>query len=121
MQKSRPATVVQEDGAPSHKHRFQAGVFEAAAIPRLHWCGNSPDLNAIEACWPYMKRSTTKKGAPTVRAEAVRRWEKCWQDLPQHQIQAWIERIPYHIQEVLQVGGDNNYQEGRNHLRRVEH
>ncbi|KAH7412340.1 hypothetical protein DE146DRAFT_276046 [Phaeosphaeria sp. MPI-PUGE-AT-0046c] len=30
------------------------------------WCGNSPDCNCFELCWIYIKRETTKKGAPTL-------------------------------------------------------
>ena len=90
---SRPATVVQEDKAPSHAHHYQEVVYNLSEVKRLLWCGNSPDLNPIEPCWPWMKRSTTKKGAPESRAEGIRRWEATWKELPQEKIQAWIERI----------------------------
>jgi transposase len=39
-------------------------------VERLSWCGNSPDLNAIEPAWPWLKRRTTKKGAPKNKSEA---------------------------------------------------
>lgn len=71
-------------------------------------------MNAIEPCWPYMKRATTKKGAPKSRAAAVRAWEQCWDELPQSKIQAWIERIPIHIQKIIELEGGNEYKEGRN-------
>jgi hypothetical protein len=61
-----------------------------------------------------MKRQTTKKGAPKSRAEAVRVWEQCWKELPQDKIQAWIERIPFHIQKIIELEGGNEYKEGRN-------
>ena len=77
------------------------------------WCGNSPDLNAIEPAWPWLKRHTTKKGAPQSRAEAVRRWTTTWDELPQKQIQQWIERIPYHISRIIELKGGNEYKEGR--------
>lgn len=110
----RPGTVVQEDKAPSHDHYVQRHVYSLHGIQRLLWCGNSPDLNAIEPCWPWMKRYTTKKGAPKSRAEAIRVWEQCWRDLPQEKIQAWIERIPIHIQKIINLEGGNEYKEGRN-------
>ena len=69
------------------------------------WCGNSPDLNAIEPAWPYLKRQTTKKGAPTSRTVAEERWKQAWKDLPQAKIQAWIEAIPHHIQCVIDCKG----------------
>jgi len=111
--KERPQTIVQEDKAPSHAHTAQQRVYDLYNVDRLLWCGNSPDLNAIEPCWPYMKRATTKKGAPKSRDTAISIWQKTWQDLPQEKIQAWIERIPYHIQEIIKLEGGNEYKEGR--------
>jgi hypothetical protein len=81
-------------------------------INKLDWPGNSPDLNAIEPCWPIMKRDTTKTGAPKNRVIAEKAWIKCWKDLPQTQIQAWIERIPHHIKQIIHLEGGNEYIEG---------
>ena len=36
-----------------------------------------------------------------------------WESLPQEKIQAWIKRIPVHIQEIINYKGDNLYKEGR--------
>ncbi len=108
-----PGTIVQEDKAPSHAHHFQARVYDLHQIRRLLWPGNSPDLNPIEACWPWMKRYTTKKGAPKSRQEAIKVWEQCWESLSQEQIQAWIERIPWHVEQIIQLEGGNEYKEGR--------
>jgi len=74
-EKERPNTVVQEDRAPSHKHHAQQLLYDIEGVQRLLWCLNSPDLNAIEPAWPWMKRITTKKGAPKNRKEAIRKWE----------------------------------------------
>lgn len=112
-QAERPGIVVQEDKAPAHDHYVQSYVYSLEGVQRLLWCGNSPDLNAIEPCWPWMKRYTTKKGAPKNRAEAIRAWESCWKELPQSKIQAWIERIPIHIQKIIELEGGNEYKEGR--------
>jgi hypothetical protein len=78
-------------------------------IIRLLWLGNSPDLNAIEPCWFWMKRDTTKRGALTSEAALKEAWIKCWEDMPQEKIQAWIERIERHIQEVIRLEGGNEY------------
>jgi hypothetical protein len=59
-----------------------------------------------------MKRCTTRKGALKSRAEVVPPWESCFEDLPQAQIQAWIERIRRHIQKVIELKGGNEYKEG---------
>ncbi|RYC77279.1 hypothetical protein BFJ63_vAg19847 [Fusarium oxysporum f. sp. narcissi] len=111
--KERPDTVVQEDKAPAHKHQAQQAMYIAAGVQRLLWCSNSPDLNAIEAAWPWIKRYTTKKGAPKNRSEAIRRWEGGWKELRQAQIRAWIERIPVHVKKIIELEGGNEYKEGR--------
>jgi transposase len=109
----RPNTLVQEDKAPAHSHQIQQRIYDAAAVNRLLWCPNSPDLNAIEPAWPWMKRRTTRKGAPKSRPEAYTAWRTAWEDLPQERIQQWIERIPRHIQEIIRLEGGNEYREGR--------
>jgi hypothetical protein len=109
----RPQIVVMEDKAPAHVHHYQSVVYSLYDVSKLLWCGNSPDCNCIEPCWFYMKRETTKKGAPQSRAEATRAWEKCWAELPQSKIQAWIERLPIHIPQIIKLYGGNEYIEGR--------
>ena len=39
-------------------------------------------------------------------------------NLPQSEIQAWIERIPRHIQEIIRLEGGNEYAEGRKAFKR---
>jgi transposase len=109
---NRPNTVVQEDKAPAHNSRYQDEVWNLYQVIRLLWPGNSPDLNMIEPTWFYMKRETTKLGAPTARITAERVWTRCWNNMPQSKIRRWIERIPYHIQEVIRLEGGNGYKEG---------
>jgi transposase len=108
-----PGTLVQEDNAPAHRSRYQQEVFDAWEIQRFLWPGNSPDLNAIEPTWFWMKRETTKKGPIHSNAQLKNEWIKCWENLSQEKIQAWIERIPRHIKEVIKCNKDNLYQEGR--------
>ena len=111
--RARPGTLVQEDKAPSHAHHAQNLVYQREGVEKLFWCGNSPDLNAIEPAWSWLKRRTTKKGAPKNRGEATKAWQQAWSDLPQSQIQAWIERIPIHVQKIIELDGGNEYKEGR--------
>jgi len=112
-QVDRPKTVVQEDNAPCHAHYIQQRFFDLEKVQRLLWCPNSPDLNAIEPAWFWMKRWTTQKEPPKSRSEAIQRWQACWDSLPQEAIQAWIERIPHHIKQVIELEGGNEYKEGR--------
>lgn len=108
-----PTTLVQEDKASAHASKHQQQVFLNWNVMRLFWPGNSPDLNAIEGCWPYLKRVTTKKGAPRTRKTMEEAWLKAWAELKQSQIQHWIERIPRHIERIIELGGGNEYREGR--------
>ena len=95
---ARPRTIFQDDKAPAHAHRDQQRVYDLNRVGRMISCGNSPDLNATEPAWPYLKRATTAKGAPRTKETAARRWREAWKDLPQPKIREWIERIPLHIQ-----------------------
>lgn len=102
-----------EDGAPAHAHFHQKEVYDLHEIQRLLWPGNSPDLNAVEPAWFWLKRRTTLLGAPGDRETAKKAWLKAWEELPQDRIQAWIERIPFHIEEIIRLEGGNEYKEGR--------
>ena len=77
---------VQEDNAPAHAHRANVTLMNAMEVIRLLWCPNSPDLNMIEPTWFYLKRQTTKNGAPQSRKAAEMVWRKAWRELPQWKI-----------------------------------
>jgi hypothetical protein len=105
-------TLVQEDNTPSHACKYQDKLWNLSGVLRLLWPGNSPDLNAIEPTWIYMKRDTTKKGPPTQRKVTEKLWTEYWKHMPQSRIRRWIERIPHHIQEIIRLEGGNRYKEG---------
>jgi transposase len=81
-QKQRPDTLVQEDKALAHDHHHQGPVYELHHVARLLWPGHSPDLNAIEPCWPWMKKTSTARGAPSGRAAMEKAWIQAWSTLP---------------------------------------
>jgi hypothetical protein len=78
----------------------------------LLWPGNSPDLNAIEPAWYWLKRRTTARDAPANRKDMEQAWRQAWQDLPQEAIQLWIAAILDHIKEIIRLEGGNEYKEG---------
>ena len=104
---------VVEKNAGAHASHYNIKLWELLDIMRIEWPGNSPGLNAIEPIWFRMKRETTKKGPINSSKELQELWVKCWEEMPQEKIQAWIERIPRHIKEVIRCEGNNLYQEGR--------
>jgi hypothetical protein len=59
------------------------------------------------------ERITTKKGAPRNLSDAIKAWEDSWRNLPQGKIQAWIERIPEHIEKEIDLEGGIEYKENR--------
>jgi transposase len=89
-------------------------------IERMLWPPNSPDLNAIEPPWMWMKKETTKGGAATSKKKLTIDWVDCWDNMEQERIQAWIERIPIHIHEVIRLEGGNEYKESRGRRRNPE-
>ena len=111
--KDWPNTTIQEDGASSHTHPVQREIYDIFKVQRLLWPGNSPDLNMIEPAWAYLKRVTTKKGPLKTRKETIKAWTKAWEELEQSRIQAWIERIVDHLEEIRKLEGRNHYCEGR--------
>jgi len=54
---------------------------------KILWPANSPDLNAIEPCWFWMKRQTTKGGVASSEKQLKKDWLKYWENLPQEKIQ----------------------------------
>jgi hypothetical protein len=60
----------------------------------------------------WIKRDTTKKGPLILRKIAEQVWTRSWKNIPQARIQRWIKRIPYYIQEIIRLGGGNDYKEG---------
>ena len=80
---------------------------------KMLWPGNSPDLNAIEKAWFWIKKETTKREPTSNRKKLRVRWEKCWEDLPQSKIQEQITVIPDYVKEIIRLEGGNEYKEGR--------
>jgi hypothetical protein len=54
--------------------------------------------------WFKKARFTSKTGKKTTM-EMEKAWYKAGEDLPQTSIQAWIERIPRHVQEIIRLKG----------------
>ena len=98
----RPKIVVQEDNAPAHASKYQAEVFSMWGIIKLLWPGNSPDLNAIEPCWFWKKRQTSKHGVASGVGQMRKDRIECWERLTVKSgyIQRSLYRIPVFIKII---------------------
>ena len=65
-----------------------------------------------------MKRETTKNRATTRIKQMKEDWEDFWDDMAQERIQAEIERILLHIQEVIRLNRGNEYKESKSGRKR---
>jgi transposase len=113
-----PGIIVQEDNASPHVHHYQATVYDFWKVLKLLWPANSPDLNAIEPAWYWMKKQTTKHGVAMGVEQMKKDWIAAWKKLPQSLIQKWIKRIPEHIKQIIKCRGGNEYREGLGSKRR---
>ena len=60
-----------------------------------------------------MKRETTKKEGGTSKKQMKIDWINCWDNMPAEKRHAWVERVYYHVKEVIRLEGGNEYKEGR--------
>ena len=105
-----------DDGAPSHIHSENTKLLKLKEIQTLFWPGNSPDLNAIEPAWFWLKRTISRKGAPRTGSDAAKIWHEAWKNASLPYLQSLIERIPVHIKKIIELEGGNEYKEGREYL-----
>lgn len=60
LEKKEIKVHLQQDGAPAHKARISRDYLIAEMIDRLWWPGHSPEANASEHAWPWIRRHITK-------------------------------------------------------------
>lgn len=105
--------ILLEDGAPSHTSKIATEFLQVSAITKLEWPGHSPDINAHEHAWPWIRRHITKDFSPsTCEAECRQHWEYEWDQLPIEVINKWIDSIPGVVREIIKHGGNNDFHEG---------
>ena len=110
QQEAGRQVVVLEDGAPAHNSQFDREFFVFNDLVKILWPGNSPDINASEHAWPWMRRQITKQGPPsTTKEQCAQQWRDQWQELPIEVINQWVLRIPNKIREIIKQHGDNSF------------
>jgi len=96
------------DNAPAHRSKFTNKILRLLDIARIVWAPQSPDLNAIEHAWDYVRRRVKERVLfPVTEEEVIFAWEEEWQRIPQEEINKWVERLEDTLKKVLEFKGDN--------------
>jgi hypothetical protein len=97
---------VVEDGAPVHMIKKLAADRAQACIVNVKHPGSSPDLNAIESCWAYVKDRLRRLPGKTSTMDAL--WEaiqKAWDEMPQHIVDGFVGRFEKGREHLLSAHG----------------
>jgi hypothetical protein len=76
-------------------------------IDRLWWPGHSPEANAIEHAWPWIRRHVTKQFTPSCTARCEKQWITSWEYMPVEVINRWVDAIPEQVRRIIRAGGKN--------------
>jgi hypothetical protein len=60
-------------------------------IIKILWPGNSPNLNAIEKAWFWMKKETTKRGPTSNRKKLRVRWRNAGKTFPRARFKSGLQ------------------------------
>lgn len=94
----------QHDGAGPHGANDVYDFLRDRKV-KLHWHPSlSPDLNAIELIWAYMKQDVEERG-PTTKAELEEAIQASWNELPLELIRNCIHHIVEILPRILEFGG----------------
>ena len=75
--------ILLEDRAPAHASKIATEFLEVSKIEKILWVSNSPDLNAAEHAWPWIRRHITKDFGPSTCEKSCRfQWQYEWEELP---------------------------------------
>lgn len=102
--------VIMEDGAPAHNSKFDKEFMSLKAVIKMLWPANSPDANAIEHVWPWIRQHITGEfPVSTTEAQCEAQWRAQWDKLDVDTIDRWIERIPDIIRQIIAHNGGNDF------------
>ncbi|KAF2685010.1 hypothetical protein K458DRAFT_302017, partial [Lentithecium fluviatile CBS 122367] len=57
--------ILLKDGSPAHTSRIAMEYLSVQHMNKFSWPGQSPDINAIEHVWPWVRRHITKDFHPS--------------------------------------------------------
>lgn len=107
MIRADPSLHLLQDNAPPHA---AAHTTVWLLRHRVHWYfpypPKSPDLNAIEKVWSWMKRYVRSRGAPNAM-QLKQRVQQAWDEIPQAIIRSYIIHTVHQVQRVIAANGDH--------------
>ncbi len=100
--------LLQQDNARTHVARVTRDFLETVGIKTLEWPAFSPDLNPIEHLWDKVGREL-RKCNPLVLSlnELGQALEEIWEAIPQKNVWALIESMPWRMEVVIRTRGGN--------------
>jgi transposase len=104
MKALKGSVVFQQDNAPSHGSKSMKQWFTCHNIPLLYHPASSPDLNPIECIWHKLKTHLCALPHPPSTLDGLKSAVlHVWDELPFEDVNKHINRMPDHVQAVLQA------------------
>lgn len=110
LKKKGVECVLLQDGAPAYKSRILREYLIVERIEWMLWASHSPEANASEHAWPWMRRYITKDFTPScTQDECKQQWLFEWEALPLGLINQWVLGIPDQVRKIIKHHGDNDF------------
>lgn len=105
MIRTDPSLRLLQDNAPPHAAARTSRWLRTHNVRWYHqYPPKSPDLNAIEMVWAWMKRHVRSRGAHTAM-QLKQRIQAAWDEIPQAVIRRYIDHTVRQVQRVLAANG----------------
>ena len=103
--------ILMDDNARPHRGRVVTEFLAGAAIERMVWPANSPDLNPIEHLWDQLKRSVYRRITEySTLADLAQLLQEEWTAIPQRRVSRLVNTMRRRCLEVIEKrGGYTHY------------
>ena len=110
LEKSGVQCILLQDGASAHKLRIARDYITVEKVDSLWWPGHSPEINASEHAWPWIRRHVTKDFTPSCTAkQCEQQWVTEWERMPIEVINRWVDGIPEQVRRIIKHRGKNDF------------
>lgn len=103
--RSNQPWLLQDDNDPKHCSRLYKAWRGENDVERLDWPAQSPDANAIENAWSYMKRRLAGKRLMTLK-QLSREIRVIWRSLPTPYAEDLVASMPRRCDAILKNNRD---------------